>query len=73
MVITNPEHYEACKWCFDNKIFIYPKKRGANYILVCVKDGVGYSSMKEYKEADYQQIIWDFYLYLYNKYNNATN
>jgi len=72
-VYTQDEHYKAFKWCDEHDIKIYPKPRGSQFILVYVIDGVAKTSSKLHDPKDYQQAIWDFYLFLYNKFNNDTN
>jgi len=70
---TQEEHYTAFKWCDEHGIRIYPKIRGSQFILVYVIDSQAHTSNKLYESKDYQQAIWDFYLFLYNKFNNDTN
>ena len=71
IVETNDIHYQAFKWCDDNRIRVYPKVRGKNFILVYCIDGVAYTSNKQHAKKDYQQAIWDFYVFLYNKFKNG--
>jgi hypothetical protein len=73
LVYTHDEHYQAFKWCDERGIRIYPKIRGSQFILVYVIDSQAHTSNKLYDQKDYQQAIWDFYLFLYNKFNNDTN
>lgn len=72
MIDTRPEHYKAMSWCHKNRITVYPKLRGSKYILVHTKDGVAFSSGKEYNIKEYQQVIWDYYLYLFRQYRDVT-
>ena len=73
MIDTRAEHYEAMSWCLKNNIKVYPKLRGAKYILVHTVDGVAYSSGKEYDVKEYQQVIWEYYLYLFNEFKNVSS
>jgi len=70
---TNEKHYKAFKWCCDNNIRIYPKLKKGKYILIYEINGVSKTSGKEYDVKYYMDAIWEFYLFLYNKLNNATN
>jgi len=67
---TTDEHYKALYWCDKNNIKIYPKVRGKKFILVYCIDGCARTSFKLHDKKDYIQAIWDFYLFLYNKYND---
>ena len=69
-VITNHKHYEAFSWCCDNNVRIYPKLRGSKFILVYSINGFAKTTNKLHDKKDYQQAIWDFYLFLYNKLKN---
>ena len=60
-ISTNPEHYEAFKWCTENRVKVYPKIK------------VAHSSGKLYDKNEYMQNIWEFYLFLYNKLKNVSN
>lgn len=73
IVNTEKEHYDAFKWCDNNGIRIYPKPRGAKFILVYVINSQAHTTHKEHDVKDYQQAIWDFYLFLYNKLSNDSN
>ena len=64
------DHYKAFKWATENKIRIYPKLKGKNFVLILERDGKTETSGKEYAKKDYQNIIWEFYLTLYNKSGN---
>tara|TARA_B110000971_G_C19515912_1_gene279569 strand:- start:169 stop:393 length:225 start_codon:yes stop_codon:yes gene_type:complete len=70
---TNPKHYEAFKWCTENRIKVYPKIKGDKFILVYTIDGVAHSSGKLYDKSEYMQNIWEFYLFLYNKLKDVSN
>ena len=72
-VNTQEEHYKAFKWCDENNIRIYPKPRDGKFILVYTVDGVAHTTNKLHDPKNYQQAIWDFYLFLYNKLNNDPN
>jgi len=73
MVNTEQLHYDAFKWCCDNHIKVYPKPRGGQFILVYSIDGVANTSNKLHEKKNYQQAIWDFYLFLYNKFKDVRN
>ncbi len=64
------DHYKAFKWATDNNIRIYPKIKGKNFILILERNGKTETSGKEYSKKDYQEVIWEFYLTLYNKLRN---
>ena len=64
------EYYEAFKWATENNIRIYPKVKGENFILILEREGKIETSGKEYSKKKYQDVIWEFYLTLYNKYRN---
>ena len=67
VVNTDQKHYNAFKWCCDNDIRVYPKPRGSQFILVYSINGFAKTTNKLHDAKDYQQAIWDFYLFLYNK------
>lgn len=71
-MITNEKHYEAFKWCVENNIRIYPKLRKSNYILIYEINGVAKTSGMEYQKNEYMEAIWDFYLFLFNKFKDAS-
>lgn len=73
VINTEEQHYNAFKWCDDNDIRIYPKPRDNKFILVYVIDGVARTSNKLHEKKNYQQAIWDFYLFLYNKYKDVRS
>ena len=60
-------HYKAFKWAMDNNIRIYPKVKGKNFVLILEREGRQETSGKEYSKKDYQDIIWEFYLTLYQQ------
>jgi len=60
------DHYKAFDWACKNNIRIYPKVRGNKFILILERDGKTETSGKEYSKKEYQNIIWEFYLTLYN-------
>lgn len=64
------DHYKAFKWATDNNIRIYPRVKGKNFVLILERNGKTETSGKEYSKKDYQDIIWEFYLTLYNKLRN---
>ena len=64
------DHYKAFKWATDNNIRIYPKISGNKFILILERNGKTETSGKEYSKKDYQEVIWEFYLTLYNKLRN---
>ena len=64
------KHCQAFKWATDNNIRIYPKVRGKKFILILERDGKTETSGKEYNKKDYQDVIWEFYLTLYNKFRD---
>lgn len=64
------QHYQAFKWATDNNIRIYPKIKGKNFVLILERNGKTETSGKEYSKKDYQDVIWEFYLTLYNKSRN---
>lgn len=70
IVNTQEQHYAAFKWCDENGIRIYPKPRNGKFILVYVIDGQAHTTNKLHDPKDYQQAIWGFYLFLYNKLKN---
>jgi len=70
-MITNKEHYDAFRWCTENRIKIYPKPRKNKFILVYTIDGVAKTSGKEYDKKEYMECIWNFYLFLYNKFKDV--
>jgi hypothetical protein len=72
-VNTNQEHYKAFNWCNKNRMKVYPKPRNGKFILVYTIDGVAKTTNKLHDPKKYQQSIWDFYLFLYNKFKDATN
>lgn len=72
-VTTNPEHYKAFDWCTKKRINVYPKIRGNQFILVYTIDGVANTSGKLYDKNEYMQNIWEFYLFLYNKFKDVSN
>jgi hypothetical protein len=61
------QHYNAFKWATENNIRIYPKISGNKFILILERNGKTETSGKEYPKKDYQDVIWEFYLTLYNK------
>lgn len=61
------QHYDAFKWATENEIRIYPKIKDDGFILILERDGKTETSGKIYPKKDYQNIIWEFYLNLYNK------
>jgi hypothetical protein len=64
------QHYQAFKWATDNNIRIYPKIKGKNFVLILERNGKTETSGKEYSKKEYQDVIWEFYLTLYNKSRN---
>lgn len=64
------DHYKAFKWATDNNIRIYPRVKGKNFVLILERNGKTETSGKEYSKKDYQEVIWEFYLTLYNKLRN---
>lgn len=64
------QHYQAFKWATENDIRIYPKIKGKNFVLILERNGKTETSGKEYSKKDYQDVIWEFYLTLYNKSRN---
>ena len=70
IVNTEEIHYKAFKWCDEKGIRIYPKPRNGRFILVYVINSQAHTTNKEHDPKDYQQAIWDFYVFLYNKLNN---
>ena len=72
-VNTQEKHYTAFKWCDEHGIRIYPKPRDGKFILVYVIDSQAHTTHKLHDIKDYQQAIWDFYVFLYNKLNNDPN
>ena len=64
------DHYKAFKWATDNNIRIYPKVRGKNFVLILERNGKTETSGNEYSKKEYQEVIWEFYLTLYNKYRD---
>ncbi len=72
-VTTKPEHYKAFDWCTKNRVKVYPKIRGSQFILVYTIDGVANTSGKLYDKNNYMQNIWEFYLFLYNKFKDVSN
>jgi len=73
LVNVTEKHLKAMSWCLDNDIKVYPKKSKGGFKLICVRNGQGYQSGIVYKENEYQQRIWDFYVYLEGKYKNDSN
>jgi len=70
VVNTEKKHYDAFKWCIDNGIRIYPKPKNGKFILIYEINSQAHSTNKLHDPKDYQQRIWDFYVFLYNKLNN---
>jgi hypothetical protein len=64
------QHYQAFKWATENNIRIYPKIKGKGFVLILERNGKTETSGKEYSKKDYQDVIWEFYLTLYNKSRN---
>lgn len=64
------QHYQAFKWATENDIRIYPKIKGKNFVLILERNGKTETSGKEYSKKEYQHVIWEFYLTLYNKSRN---
>lgn len=64
------QHYQAFKWATENDIRIYPKIKGKNFVLILERNGKTETSGKEYSKKEYQDVIWEFYLTLYNKSRN---
>lgn len=64
------QHYQAFKWATDNNIRVYPKIKGKNFVLILERNGKTETSGKEYSKKEYQDVIWEFYLTLYNKSRN---
>jgi len=63
-----PQFYEAFSWCTNNNIRIYPKIRPGGYILVYEIDGFAQTTGKVHSKTEYQQKIYEFYIYLYKKF-----
>ena len=70
VVNTEEKHYRAFKGCDDNGVRIYPKPRNGKFILVYVVNDQAHTTNKLHDPEDYQQAVWDFYVFLYNKLNN---
>ena len=59
------DHYKAFKWATENNIRIYPRIKGKGFVLILERNGKTENSKK-----DYQEVIWEFYLTLYNKHRD---
>ena len=70
---TSPEHYEAFSWCTKNGIKVYPKwvKNELRVEIDNSNTKNRYTISKEsYTNCESQQVTWDLYIKLYDKYKN---
>ena len=74
---------KAFGWCEDNKIRIYPKPRGAGYVLYLeeghfinkkgkLQRGKVKTSGKIYTKKELNKAWEDFYIYIWKKYSNGS-
>lgn len=65
------QHYTAKRWCINNDIKVFPKPLNGKYYLVYVINGLGKRGRKTYTKEEMENNWWEFYLYLYTKYNDV--
>ena len=81
--MEKPDFLKAFSWCEDNKIRIYPKPRGAGYVLYLeeghfinkngkLQRGKVKTSGKIYTNKEMHQAVVDFYVYIWKKYSNGS-
>lgn len=66
----NEQYYTAFRWACKNEIRVYPEPKDGQFILILERDGKKQTSGKLYPKKDYQKVIWEFYLTLYNNRKN---
>lgn len=72
---TTDEHYKAQSWCFKKGIKVYPKwvkKKLKVEIYNPLTTNRLTLSKESYTNCESQQVIWDLYIKLHNKYKKLS-
>lgn len=68
---TTDEHYKKMLWCMNQDIKVYPKfVKNSLHIVIdnpLTKKRLTVST-ESYTNCEIQQVIWDLYIKIYNKY-----
>lgn len=67
------DFYKAFSFCEKNRIRVYPKPKGKEFILISSIDGVAKTSGKTYPKSEYQTVLKEFYIYLWKKFRDERN
>ena len=66
-----PEFYKAFKWAEENRIRVYPVKRGSKFILALEENGYVKTSGKEYEKKEIDLKQKEYYIYLYKNFKDV--